>query len=92
MEQLKPFLDDDALIGPEQTPAEESQERQQGEIIGHKINAMGQDEFLVLLKNQAPSEASWVKAQTLLQEGMELPSHEQCLERGWSTAMYAPEE
>ena len=93
MEQLKPFLEDEVLHESPMSPQDESHaKRPVGEIIGHRKNPFGQDEFLVQMEDQAASEASWLRVKTMLQEGIEIPSLEKCLEKGWKTSMYEHEE
>ena len=94
MEQLKPFLEDEVLHEPLIiSPHEETQEKRPvGEVIGHRKNPQGQDEFLVRMEKQAPSEASWLKVKTMIEEGIEIPTWEKCTEKGWKASMYEHEE
>ena len=93
MEQLKPFMDDEVLYeSPMHSHSESLAKRLMGEVIGHRISPFGQDEFLVQMEDLVPSEASWLKVPTMLQEGLELPSRDQCREKGWSPVMYSESE
>ena len=88
MEQLQRYIDDENIQSPPVSMEEPLRPMKKGDIIGHRIGEPGEDEFLVQWWDQPPSEASWLKCSTMLQEGLEVPTLEFCELRGWYPTMY----
>ena len=92
MDQLQPYIDDEINQGQPRNFEEPSGPEKKGDIISHRLGETREDEFLVQWWDQPPSEASWLKSSTMLQEGLELPTPEFCELRGWYPVMYHSHE
>ena len=83
MDQLCPFVRDEWDDVGGFTIFEMEEKPHVGEIMGHRVNEKGEDEFLVQWVDQDPSEAVWMGRLDMVQEGMDIPSLEWCQSRGW---------
>ena len=86
MDQMRPYVDDGLPVEMITHPTPHH-EMKHGEIKGHRVNEKGNHEFLMQYDDLPPSEAAWIPASDLLEEGAEPLVKKYCDQQGLQYTM-----